>query len=1498
MPSAYWKDPSSHTWKQLKSIYWKDPSDHAWKSLKTGWWKQPNVGWVKIFSSGTFFPEARNSSAVAIGAEGMNVGIGMYGYRGSDTAGTYTFQWQYATGVVTQSTTWLSQTAANNSGTLTGTNVNTPYYYTDINDLSLIANASTAYKFYMRLRVIKGTETQFSQVVQIHKRVPSIKILTTKTATGGTAGGYTVNVASTTGITAGQYLNGVGIGNNNYVSSVTNSTTLSLIYANVSTVTGNDIVFDGPRVVFTRYTYVPGTGNVPRTWNALASYSSPASDTTPAYSFSFNNAKAPYVNELLQCYSAWTTTKVLTNDAKPDYYIYTYRSGSGVTIKDSRITDNTSPQTATNASLYTVQAGDVYSPITIEIAAYTSSPDSPTTLTLVTRAVSSGALTPPSTLGISYKNGALQFTWDAADGGNSNPIYYTVYVERSGTVVHTSAQLTSLSYSWTTSVTGSYRFQVGVSQSGSSPVSSVYSDYLLVQAPSPFTYSMSNTTNDPANQPGDFTIYAPVKSTTFLNRYDWTWSASSGATSYSDTIYRPNGTNSSYTPTTQPAYTDYWNIAENGSYRLAVTATQKTYNYFTVTWDKPLNTTAVSYKIVGVYYTNNYSNTYNINQNVEDVTSYTWTLPYNTDFISISSITAYSLPAQNPASLTTTVSTTRNAYGGVIGSKTLDRTDNLTFETVTAGTATLTSSYATYEVASPIGITLAGWTPDTTDSRWTFTYQWYRLAPYATNQPSSITGATSSTYTPVSGDLGYYVSCIVTGTLLNQSVTATTSSVQINLAPPSFSLSDGTRRALKITSVLSPGADTFYGTYDSTNTIPEFTGNSYTISSVVAGSHSVTLYAKKLLYFSGVPVVLTSNRSTTNTVTIAPAPQDTGVKKIVATYSNFTPNHTFYISTNGYIGYGSVPVNPPTSAIPSGEFLNVAKDDIVQDLLEVSEESTGFYVHYVGHYIGRTDLVLEYQAYFPWNTYTVHVYFIRNDLPSTYLYNQAWLSTASGITPYSTYSSSFTSYVPQLPTYRSTLTTVTSGNKDDGYTSFLAYGRFETPIFGTVTRTDFGWTVQVTNYSTMKQIVTPSFSYSFSAGATATATAAIDANGLITVSKLAASSYATLNITFGASNTGWYNSYGTVTGQAKDGAPATAITKPSLSGYSGNYTTSSPYKIEVGGVLQAYAGSYSSSYGTTTLSIVTTTSSWGDPSVYSDISDANKRYTITSGAPVNPANLYRAREMVMGTDGINYYFLSDEIYTAVANPPTITKYTPTLNTIKADFTLGTGSVTVYAYKDGVLDGTVTPSTSAGSYTFTGLQQNTSYNLTFRGANSQGYLSVTTSGSAQSTIGPVTATTYPSISGGTATGSTIYFSAGTYKNANTITTGLAVTTNGNTPTYGAFSGSVGTKSPDGAGYYYVTSFDSNPPPYIFATRDTVVGLDGNTYYFYSGGGATTGTSTVNIYSGSGAIVATLAAGTAPTFNSPTTNAINTWTATMSNYDSAGTYSIANAPGTTN
>ena len=114
-------------WKQITTAWFYDGS--LWKKITSGWYYD-GANWKQIFASGTFFPEARNSSGAAIGAEGMNVGIGMYGYRGSNTSGTYTFQWQYLTGEITQSSTWLSQTAANNSGTLTGTNVNTPYYYT------------------------------------------------------------------------------------------------------------------------------------------------------------------------------------------------------------------------------------------------------------------------------------------------------------------------------------------------------------------------------------------------------------------------------------------------------------------------------------------------------------------------------------------------------------------------------------------------------------------------------------------------------------------------------------------------------------------------------------------------------------------------------------------------------------------------------------------------------------------------------------------------------------------------------------------------------------------------------------------------------------------------------------------------------------------------------------------------------------------------------------------------------------------------------------------------------------------------------------------------------------------------------------------------------------------------------------------------------------------------------------------------------------------------
>jgi hypothetical protein len=112
-----------------------------------------------------------------------------------------------------------------------------------------------------------------------------------------------------------------------------------------------------------------------------------------------------------------------------------------------------------------------------------------------------------------------------------------------------------------------------------------------------------------------------------------------------------------------------------------------------------------------------------------------------------------------------------------------------------------------------------------------------------------------------------------------------------------------------------------------------------------------------------------------------------------------------------------------------------------------------------------------------------------------------------------------------------------------------------------------------------------------------------------------------------------------------------------------------------------------------------------------------------------------------------------------------------------------------------------------------------------------------------TVAPaVTINSYPTISGTGAVGTNISFAAGSYNNAASVTTHLVVSLNT------SFSSSSGVKTSTSP--YTVTSGDTAGSPYYFATRDTVVGLDGVTYYFWSGGysGAS-----VTIPQGSGSIL---------------------------------------------
>ena len=189
----------------------------------------------------------------------------------------------------------------------------------------------------------------------------------------------------------------------------------------------------------------------------------------------------------------------------------------------------------------------------------------------------------------------------------------------------------------------------------------------------------------------------------------------------------------------------------------------------------------------------------------------------------------------------------------------------------------------------------------------------------------------------------------------------------------------------------------------------------------------------------------------------------------------------------------------------------------------------------------------------------------------------------------------------------------------------------------------------------------------------------------------------------------------------------------------------------------------------------------------------------------------------------------------------------TINTITLNFTKATNSTGTRAYLSGGLDGT----TSGTSYTFAALSSSTSYNLGLAGTdtvNGTLYIGPITTGSySTSALSAVTVNSYPSISGTGASGSTISFASGSYNNASTITKTLMVSTS---TSFSTTSGSKGSTSP-----YTVTTFDANPPAYYFATLDTVVGTNGLTYYFWSGGYSG---SSATIPAGSGSILSYLPA----------------------------------------
>jgi len=1255
------------TWKTVNGIYvYALPSganNPSWRTVNSGWVYNGSV-WKQVHTTGTFIPEIRNASGVAISY--WNVGVTFNGYRGYTNSATATYQWQYSNdgGV-----TWTAQTGTGNSGTYAAATLTTSYT-TDTSDVNAIENLfsqTPQLYFYMRLRVVKAGETQYSQNVRVGKRFP-----------------------------------------------LDASSTLSLL----------------------------------RTSSGLTYTLTGAA-----------NERNPYPTDQLYWTPNFTATTNITNDTRPDYYVFTFTSNSGVSERDSRILDVANPRNPLNARRYTVQSGDLGGPIICEMKTWNSNQSAPKVNTITTRPVSTSALVAPVNIVSSYASGAIVGTWDAASGGNDATINYVAYLYQNGSLIYTSPSSTLTTFSYTVSNGGDFRFYVVASQAGNASVTSEYSNTTSVVAPTPFSASIADVTAQ--YPPGDFSIAAPVLSGSVLNRWDWTWTASSGATVYDSVLTRPTGTTAG--PTTVSVTTDYWGVQSSGIHRETVTAINKTTNYARISWTKPFGTSAVSYRVTGVKYVG--SSGTPILENVGDVTYVDIPFPYSSDpsystgnNAVLYGVTAYSGPNQTGVSRLATSPAFPNNYsqGNNTSSKTVFREDYLTLENPQTGFLYITGTFEPGNTVSMTGTRPSdgntNWSPGFNEAGWSHVYQWNRSG---TVSFQAISGATTQNLAipNSSAYIGDVISANVTSTYKGQSFSTRYDSTpddssRVVPGPPTYNLSDNGNRTFSISSVASVGATSYYGTYSGSGsgTIGEtLIGSTFASPSVTAGIINTTVYARRYVNYvypttvSGVQI--NSNRSTSNSLSVAVSPQDTGSRRYLNNVYIINPGTFFYISTNGYLGLQSTTSGGSITVPTDGSWLNMAQADYRQESLYTLATDTAWWVRWRGTRLNNPSLALEYQVYYQYNTGVCYVNFIENTV-ADYLPNLAWRSFNTTQSTWTGNSSVDSGANTQLISTASMVRNTSNDTVDDGVTLIQVIAP-AIPMTSnpTVTRKGGGFEFNITNAS----------SGTFESAATygslvfsGTATASINATtGLVTVTGMASSSFASVRIS--KARSGYGSTIIEVTGQALAGLPASQLTKPTLAGSSGSYSTT---KADVNAVIAAGTGTYDNQSSKTTY-IITALSNTGFNQALSNYGSLGSSLTIGGSAASSSANLYRTIDRVVGTDASISYFLSDDQIQAAYGVPTITAATSASDRITLTFTAFAGASSVYAYKNGVLQTTA----AVSPYAFTGLSASTSYSLTLKSANADGVTSAGNAGGSYSTSAAIVVGA-PTINSSSSTTSTI------------------------------------------------------------------------------------------------------------------------------------------------
>ena len=1317
MPGYIW---DGSNWRVINGIYAWDGTSN-WYSIKNAYAYGPDgtTNWKNIFSSGTFAPQLRSPTTNEI-ISARSAGLAVQLYKGSTAAGNYAYQFQYALG---DQVGWTNESIAGSSGNITGA-TQTVNFTTDISyvtALEALAYNSTddsgilddidsyrlqeAKQAYIRARVIKSGETQFTNNVRIQKRVPANVSTTLKLRrlVGGAEYTLTGSVSDRSPFPGDTLFWTVNFTN---TTTLANDTRPDYYWFSFDSASGpnykNSILLDpaNPRNPINSGRYVVQNSDLgtPIVCNlkAITNNSTGTGDITiPTPNVSDGTLTAPtgltitYSSGLLRL--AWFPA--LGGNDNTIFY--------SVSLEREQVVILTSPtQTALTYNYATNVIGNYRFRVTASQAGSTSQ---------------------TSAYSADFRlEGPLAFTATVSNVTTSAAYAPSVFSINAPTL--SNSVLNRWDWTWGVSTVTGPEY----AKTGSFNVVSV--DSWLSSILRPDGTNTSVTVNSPTDywsitQSGNHTetVVARNNKRNYV-RVSWTKPVGTTAASYSLYIsgYYPGSAN-------------------------------------TPDWNRTINVEDItSVDIEQPYFANgtNYGNSSVIR--VNSIRAFSG--PNQTGIEQFGTLPAFNFNGAD--------GTTDWSNCNVIGTRTVARTDNLTLEAPTAGVVATNGVFEPGETLSLSqttngGVLNSGWSPPY--SSWTKTsYRWFKSV---TVQPAEVGTSSTVVVANVATAVGSEYFCEVGLSYKGIIETRYSTVASIVPGPPFYSIEDLFNSTFRISNAAANNGLQFFGTYSgvSSGTIPEtvVSGGVFTSPPVNVGTISATLFSRRYVTkvypttVNGVQV--NSTRSTTNNVTIAPPPQSTGSRRFVSNAPSISAGNTFYISTNGYFGNANMPANNYlTSTLPSpGGFLNIAAQDLVMTSCFTKVDSGGTWVRYRGYrYNTPSGPFLEYQAYLTFSG-SAYVLFIENGL-TDYRGNLAYFVNGVQQNTWSGSSTDTSNFTVNQGTSGWTSRTVTTGTADDGVVSFTVIRPALQHQAGAVTRTAGGFTFQITNVSDNQFESAATYGVSTTAGSASINTS----TGLVTQTGLASSAFAT--VTVSKTRTGYENATNVVVqGQALAGSPPQQVTAPSISASGTTDASGTVRRVQVGGTVSGSAGTYNNQSSITSgLHTILSNSYTGADSNWTSTTPFGTSTPIGNTAASASANMYRWRDRVVGTDGSTVDFYSSVIYRAVYAPPPGNFSTPQQNSVAIQYTGGTGPQRYYRYQNGSELSFITDS-GAGPFatTFSGLSPGTTYNIQLFAGNTEGYLSIGFVGGSVTTASAASllATPSPSASSNLTTGIQISWS---------------------------------------------------------------------------------------------------------------------------------------------